>query len=156
MLEADRWSTFSCRRTSLVNSAFVTKRGAGWQRSGWELARASIYPSVLYDHHSPGMHMCLLAKIFLGWIFACDWKDDEHDEAVRAALDQLLQQVEQLASEKELLLTLRFPTFAGSHQDVLGGFGVDIVKELRETASKYDPDGLFQSLQCGGFLLRDI
>ncbi|KAF1962417.1 FAD-binding domain-containing protein [Byssothecium circinans] len=90
------------------------------------------------------------------WIFACDWKDDEHDDAVKTALDQLLQQVEGLASHKELLFSLRFPTFAGYRQDVLSSFGVDIVKELRETASKYDPDGLFQSLQCGGFLLRDI
>jgi hypothetical protein len=62
---------------------------------------------------------------------------------VRSALDQLLQRVEQLAFRKGLLLDLRFPIFAGSNQNVLGGFGTEIVKKLRETASKHNPDGLF-------------
>ncbi|PVI05736.1 FAD-binding domain-containing protein [Periconia macrospinosa] len=90
------------------------------------------------------------------WIFTCDWRENEHDEAVTASLDQVLQRIEALASEKDLLLDLRFPTFAGKGQNVLDSFGAEIVQKLRETALRYDPDRIFQSLQCGGFLLRDV
>ncbi|KAF3067391.1 Bifunctional solanapyrone synthase [Daldinia childiae] len=92
----------------------------------------------------------------LGWIFACDWKQDQDDEAVRNALDLVLQRVEKIAVDSGLLLELRFPTFAGASQNVLASFGAENVKKLHEAASRYDPDRVFQELQNGGFLIRDI
>ena len=72
------------------------------------------------------------------------------------ALDELLERAEKLAVELGLFLELRFPTFAGATQNVLSSLGAENLKKLRETATKYDPDGVFQKLQNGGFLLRDL
>ncbi|KAL5114029.1 hypothetical protein ACEQ8H_008085 [Pleosporales sp. CAS-2024a] len=88
------------------------------------------------------------------WIFSCDWTDVQDDEAVKKALNEVLQQAERLAYQKDMFLDLRFPTFAGATQDVLGGFGGKNLKHLQDTADKYDPDGFFANMQSGGFLLH--
>ncbi|KAK8036501.1 FAD-binding domain-containing protein [Apiospora marii] len=90
------------------------------------------------------------------WIFACDWKEDVDDDTVHDSLRQCLKGLESMAVERGVKLDLRFPTFAGASQDVLGSFGNASVDKLREVAAKYDPDGFFQERQCGGFLLRDL
>lgn len=92
----------------------------------------------------------------LGWIFVCDWRQNQDDEAVRNALDIVLQRVEKAAVDGKLLLNLRFPTYSGASQNVLTSFGAENVKKLHEAASRYDPERVFQELQNGGFLLRDI
>lgn len=46
-------------------------------------------------------------------------------------------------------------TFAGKRQNVLKGYGPDNFKLLQQAATKYDPAGVFQNLQKGGFLLRN-
>ncbi|KHN93733.1 FAD-binding, type 2 [Metarhizium album ARSEF 1941] len=89
-------------------------------------------------------------------IFACDWKQDHDDEAVRSALAAALERSKKLAVEGELLLDLLLPTFAGTSQNVLAGFGAENVKKIQDAARRYDPEGVFQKLQNGGFLLRDI
>ncbi|KAI0171064.1 hypothetical protein BJ166DRAFT_211070 [Pestalotiopsis sp. NC0098] len=90
------------------------------------------------------------------WIFSCDWKDDEFDEDVKKTLNALLRRLEGLAVDRDLKLDLIFPTFAGGAQDVINSFGPESVKSIKETAARYDPEGVFQKLQCGGFLLRDL
>lgn len=72
------------------------------------------------------------------------------------SLRSCLGELEVRAVERGLKLDLRFPTFAGASQDVLGSFGKASLDKLREVAAKYDPDGFFQEFQCGGFLLRDL
>lgn len=94
--------------------------------------------------------------MLIGWIFSCDWTQDQDDEAVRTALDAVLEQTEKLAAGEGLLLDLRFPSFAGASQKVLASFGEGNAKNLREVSARYDPNGLFQELQAGGFLLRDL
>lgn len=90
------------------------------------------------------------------WIFACDWKADADDGIVRDSLRSCLAALEAGAAARGAKLDLRFPTFAGASQDVLGSFGKGSLDKLRAVATKYDPDGVFQELQCGGFLLRDL
>lgn len=89
------------------------------------------------------------------WIFACDWKEDKDDEVVRKALSEVLTQVGELATDEGLKLDLLFSTFAGGSQNVLASFGAKSLNRLQAAAAKYDPDGIFQKLQIGGFLLRD-
>lgn len=40
-------------------------------------------------------------------------------------------------------------------QRVLGSYGAENIKRMQEAAAKYDPEGVFQKLQYGGFLLRN-
>jgi hypothetical protein len=63
--------------------------------------------------------------------------------------------VHSLAKEKGVLLDFKCMSFATGSQKVLRSYGADNVKRMQETAAKYDPEGVFQKLQRGGFLLRD-
>lgn len=71
------------------------------------------------------------------------------------ALGFLEERVEALAREMGLLLDYKCANFATGHQKVLRSYGADNLRRLQEVAAKYDPEGVFQKLQNGGFLLRD-
>jgi hypothetical protein len=45
--------------------------------------------------------------------------------------------------------------FARGSQNVLASYGAENVRRMQEAVTKYDPEGVFQRLQNGGFLLRD-
>ena len=67
----------------------------------------------------------------------------------------MAEKVQSLAREKGVLLDFKCMSFATASQKVLGSYGPDNIKRMQETAAKYDPEGVFQKLQHGGFLLRD-
>ncbi|KAG6366579.1 hypothetical protein INS49_000757 [Diaporthe citri] len=72
--------------------------------------------------------------------------------AVQAGKDR---GAEKIAKDKDLHLDFICPSFAGAKQNVLRGFGQKNLQDLKEVAAKYDPEGVFQKQQSGGFLLRD-
>lgn len=43
--------------------------------------------------------------------------------------------------------------YASKDQDVFGGYGAENEKKLRDVQGKYDPDGVFKTLQPGYFKL---
>lgn len=67
----------------------------------------------------------------------------------------MAERVQTLAGERGLLLDYKCMTFAAASQKVLRGYGTSNVQRLQETAARYDPAGVFQELQNGGFLLRN-
>jgi hypothetical protein len=92
----------------------------------------------------------------LGWAFTAEWPQDlPGGKIIEEAHDELLQGVEKIAGAKGLLLDFLCPSFAGASQNVLRGFGEENLQNLRNIASKYDPEGVFQKLQNDGFLLRN-
>jgi len=92
-----------------------------------------------------------------GWVFTCEWEGDnpEHDAAAQKAVVGMAEKVNELAREKGSQLDVLCMNFANTAQKVLGSYGAENVKVLKETAAKYDPEAVFQNLQYGGFLLRD-
>lgn len=68
----------------------------------------------------------------------------------------MAQNVRTFATEMGLLLEYLSMSFASGSQGVLRSYGVENVRNLQEVAAKYDPEGVFQQLQYGGFLLRDL
>lgn len=96
-----------------------------------------------------------LYLILIGWVFTCEWPKDGDDVAAQSAIDTMSEKVQNLAKERELLLDFKCMSFATASQKVLGSYGADNVKRMQEVAAKYDPEGVFQKLQNGGFLLRD-
>ncbi|KAJ5914076.1 6-hydroxy-D-nicotine oxidase [Penicillium tannophilum] len=90
------------------------------------------------------------------WVFTSEWpQEGSDDHAVRKAVATMAESVESLASEKGLLLDFKCMSFANAYQKVLRSYGAENAERMRETAAKYDPEGVFQKLQHGGFLLRD-
>lgn len=66
-----------------------------------------------------------------------------------------MEKAERSAKDRGLLLDFLSSGYADAKQPVLQSFGQANVETMKSTAAKYDPDGLFQKLQGGGFLLRD-
>ncbi|RAL13784.1 uncharacterized protein BO97DRAFT_423162 [Aspergillus homomorphus CBS 101889] len=60
-----------------------------------------------------------------------------------------------LAKAQGVLLDFKCTSFAAASQKVLSSYRTDNSKRTQEVAAKYGPEGLFQKLQNGGFLLRD-
>ncbi|KAJ5266933.1 hypothetical protein N7478_009741 [Penicillium angulare] len=89
------------------------------------------------------------------WVFTCEWPNEGNDDAAKKAVDTMIETVQSLAKERELLLNFQCMSFASCSQKVLGSYGAENVKKMQEVAAKYDPEGVFQRLQYGGFLLRD-
>ncbi|OJJ72078.1 hypothetical protein ASPBRDRAFT_43473 [Aspergillus brasiliensis CBS 101740] len=90
------------------------------------------------------------------WVFTCEWPQDGSDDAAaQKAVDTMSETVQSLAKARGALLDFKCMTFANATQKVLGSYGAENVKLMQEVAAKYDPKGVFQKQQNGGFLLRD-
>lgn len=98
-----------------------------------------------------------LQEVSQNWcVFTLEYSRDGDDAVHQAAMDRLYEQVKAAAEERSLLLDFVCPTFADKRQDVLRGFGEENVGLIKEVAAKYDGEGVFQKLQYGGFLVRDL
>ncbi|GAQ44259.1 hypothetical protein AtubIFM55763_011527 [Aspergillus tubingensis] len=89
------------------------------------------------------------------WVFTCEWPKDGDDVAAQSAVNTMSEKVQNLAKARGLLLDFKCMSFATASQKVLGSYRAENVKRMQEVAAKYDPEGVFQKLQNGGFLLRD-
>ncbi|KAK6838553.1 hypothetical protein RU639_000035 [Aspergillus parasiticus] len=87
--------------------------------------------------------------------FHCEWPQEGSDDAIaQQAVNKMSEMVPSLARETGLLLDFKCKSFAMASQRVLGSYGAENIKRMQEAAAKYDPEGVFQKLQYGGFLLR--
>ncbi|RAQ54943.1 hypothetical protein AFGD_009560 [Aspergillus flavus] len=90
------------------------------------------------------------------WVFTCEWPQEGSDDAVaQQAVNKMSETVHSLAREAGLLLDFECMSFSMASQRVLGSYGAENIKRMQEAAAKYDPEGVFQKLQYGGFLLRN-
>lgn len=87
-------------------------------------------------------------------MFTCEWPQDSDDAAAENAVDTLATTARSLAEKEGKLLKYLCMTFATYEQDVINSYGPENVKEMQRVAEKYDPNGVFQKLQHGGFLLK--
>ncbi|PWY88590.1 6-hydroxy-D-nicotine oxidase [Aspergillus sclerotioniger CBS 115572] len=90
------------------------------------------------------------------WVFTCEWPENGSDDAAaQKAVESMSEKVQSVAKAKGFLLEFKCMSFATASQKVLGSYGAENIKWMQEVAAKYDPKGVFQELQNGGFLLRD-
>ncbi|KAL3445433.1 hypothetical protein BJX65DRAFT_296956 [Aspergillus insuetus] len=92
------------------------------------------------------------------WIVACKWPRDDSDDlnaAAQKAVETMCQAIQSLAEARGVLLEYKCMNCAMALQKVLASYGAEDVKRMQEAAAKYDPEGAFQRLQNGGFLLRN-
>lgn len=81
------------------------------------------------------------------------WEKDSEAELAQSKSEQLLQKVDSVASEMGLLLDFKFMNDASGLQSPLDGYGQKSISSLKAASQKWDPEGVFQKLQNGGFLL---
>lgn len=85
-----------------------------------------------------------------------EWFDDATDEAAHYALNDLGTHIQSAGEKSGKLFDYQFMNDASYSQTILGSYGEDNFKLLRSVAERYDPKGLFQDLQNGGFLLGRV
>ncbi|KAI0107055.1 hypothetical protein GGR51DRAFT_517226 [Nemania sp. FL0031] len=90
------------------------------------------------------------------WSLVAEWGDPVNDVRGSQAIDALEAGITRLAKEHAQSLGFLFMNDAKFSQNVLGSYGKGNVEKLKSTAAKHDPEGLFQSYQNDGFLLRKL
>ncbi|GMF77896.1 unnamed protein product [Aspergillus oryzae] len=80
----------------------------------------------------------------------------QYEERVREAVRKIVDVAESEAKQAGVHLPYLYSNYASRDQDPLASYGVENAKRLKEIALKYDPDGVFQKLQNGGWLLSSM
>ena len=88
-----------------------------------------------------------------GFLSMADWKNAEDEDRVREATRKIVDVAEATAKQAGAYLPYRYSNYASRDQDPLSSYGADNVARLKEIAAQYDPEGVFQKLQNGGWLL---
>ncbi|GKZ26172.1 hypothetical protein AbraIFM66951_010044 [Aspergillus brasiliensis] len=91
------------------------------------------------------------------WFLArADWKNLQDEERVRDAVRKIVDAAEFAAKRMGAYLPYKYSNYAAWDQDPLASYGTENVRRLKEVARKYDPEGVFQTLQNGGWLLSKV
>ncbi|KAE8309104.1 6-hydroxy-D-nicotine oxidase [Aspergillus transmontanensis] len=105
----------------------------------------------------------LYEEVYKSWVEVCKtlpagcvlhYTIQPMGKPAQQAVNKMSEMVPSLARETGLLLDFKCKSFAMASQRVLGSYGAENIKRMQEAAAKYDPEGVFQKLQYGGFLLR--
>ncbi|KJK62229.1 Berberine and berberine like [Aspergillus parasiticus SU-1] len=88
-----------------------------------------------------------LEEVGQQWFLAmADWNNPADGGHVRQAMRHIVDAVEATAKANGTYLPYHYCNYASPDQDPLASYGTENLEKLREIASKYDPDGVFQTL----------
>ncbi|PVI02241.1 putative 6-hydroxy-D-nicotine oxidase [Periconia macrospinosa] len=90
------------------------------------------------------------------WTSIMDWDDQAHDDLVRSIGIETTAKWKELSEKSGLDNSFIYMNDASRDQNPLGSYPPEIIARLKAIARKYDPQGIFQNLQNGGFLLKDV
>jgi hypothetical protein len=89
----------------------------------------------------------------IGWTTIADWENAEDDAVVRGVAISTAEKWEELGNTRGSYLPFEYMNDASRDENPLGSYPVANLNRLKAIATKYDPFGVFQTLQNGGFLL---
>jgi hypothetical protein len=92
----------------------------------------------------------------LGLAIATEWTENAEDELARKQIRELISTIESTARKGGHLLDFQFMNDASYIQSPLKSYGSEMLEFLKTTSQKYDPQGIFQEKQNGGFLLSKV
>ncbi|KAF2121074.1 hypothetical protein BDV96DRAFT_640484 [Lophiotrema nucula] len=90
------------------------------------------------------------------WTSIMTWNDPAHDDLVRGIGIETTQKWEELSKARGSHLPFLYMNDASRDQNPLATYSNESLEKLKEVAKKYDPEGVFQKLQQGGFLLSKV
>ncbi len=79
------------------------------------------------------------------------WTDPALDNMMEGARRRFVEVCTAVAEKHGTFSPFVYINYAAPSQDPLCGYGEESVQFLKDTASKYDPEGVFQRLMPGGF-----
>lgn len=84
---------------------------------------------------------------------ACWWNNASDDTRVYSALSKVLVRISDRAKALGKMNDYIYMNYASQFEDVIKSYGTDNKAKLKSVASKYDPTGVYQTLQPGYFKL---
>lgn len=113
-------------------------------------------PSVAKTQ-SLGGNLLNVKSMSQSWVVvSAFWTDDAHDAVGVKVVQTLIKRKKSAAADAEKFLDFEFMNDSNPAQSPLAHYGDASIALMKETASKYDPTGVFQTLQNDGFLLSKI
>lgn len=82
-----------------------------------------------------------------------DWKHAKDEVRVRSACREICGIAESTAKANGTYLPFVYANYASRDQNPLRSYGTENLAKLKEIARRFDPEGVFQKLQNGGWLL---
>ena len=86
-------------------------------------------------------------------LFYLSWTGEKDDKVVLKAAQDFLSASVAMAKELGAYNDYMYMPYSSPYQPVISGYGADNVARLKKVSKKYDPTGVFQSLQPGYFKL---
>ncbi|KAK9320290.1 hypothetical protein V1517DRAFT_329747 [Lipomyces orientalis] len=87
------------------------------------------------------------------FLILADWTIAEDEARVREAVRKIVGATEDTAKKNGMYIPFKYSNYFAPDQDPLASYGTENIQKLQEIALQYDPDGVFQKLQNGGWLL---
>lgn len=82
-----------------------------------------------------------------------EWTNQEDEPAVLEAARKIIDAAETTAKKNGTYLNFKYSNYSSRDQDPQSTYGAENLAKLRNIASKVDPNGVFQNLQYGGWLV---
>jgi hypothetical protein len=81
------------------------------------------------------------------------WNSSSDDVAMMRAAKSFIDEARAMAKERGLDNDYIYMPYASGHQEVIASYGAENQQKLKAVAMKYDPRGVMEELQPGGFKL---
>lgn len=81
------------------------------------------------------------------------WENEEDDKAIYQMISTVFERIRAAAVSEGVQNDYVYMNYASQFQDVISSYGLENKAALKKIAAKYDPTGVFQSLQPGYFKL---
>ncbi|RMZ77831.1 hypothetical protein DV737_g4176, partial [Chaetothyriales sp. CBS 132003] len=117
-------------------------------------APQGISPNLVnYGKLKNGGNLLNLQAVPQIWVdIFIDYADTKNTDIAKSTIDAFVANLTQKAEAQGLLLPYLYANNAADIQKPLRGYGEESFKFIQQVAQKYDPDGVLQKLQNGGFL----
>ena len=89
------------------------------------------------------------------WSALVQWTDPGDAEVSKNVLMQMRDSIEAAARARDHYLPYVFANDGAYFQKVMASYGPENLALMRDVSRKYDPGQVFQTLQNGGWLLRN-
>ncbi|KAI0886385.1 putative FAD-binding oxidoreductase [Annulohypoxylon maeteangense] len=113
-----------------------------------------ISPRVAQQGKARGGNTLGLVEVDQTWLaFTAAWLQPDDDQTAHAAGDSIIEEVLGVSEIDDNYIPFIFMNDASWSQDVIGSYGEENIRRLKQVQEQYDPDKVFQRMVPGGFKL---
>lgn len=114
-------------------------------------------PPALYQRHAAENALGLTGRTdaLVVALLSIAWTNASDDAIVYSTSNALIEDIKTAAKDLGGLDPYICMSYAGQEQDVIGSYGAESVKKLKQVRQEVDPQGIFTHQAPGGFKIPD-